>query len=90
MKHSLYELDCFLQSEQVSKFNELSKKILEKKFTATQVGVSHRWITFWDERRLLPSITEKGKWKRLLRHPILTLGIMFIILVRGIIYATKK
>ena len=64
MKRSLYELDCFLQSEQASKFNELSKKILEKKFTATQVDVSHRWITFWDERGLLPSITEKGKWRK--------------------------
>jgi len=30
--------------------------------------------------------TEKGKWKRLLRHPILTLGIIFIILIRGVIY----
>jgi len=33
--------------------------------------------------------TENGKWKKLLQHPILTLGIIFILLVRGVIYATK-
>jgi DNA-binding transcriptional MerR regulator len=64
MEKSLYELDCFLQSEQASKFSELSKKILEKNYTTTQVGVSHRWITFWDERGLLPSVTKKGKWRK--------------------------
>ena len=32
---------------------------------------------------------ENGKWKKLLRHPILSLGILFIILVRGIIYVTR-
>lgn len=30
--------------------------------------------------------TEKGKWKRLIRHPVLSLGILFILIVRGIIY----
>jgi DNA-binding transcriptional MerR regulator len=64
MQRTLYELDCFLQSEQASKFSELSIKILEKNFTTTQVGVSYRWITFWDERGLLPSVTEKRKWRK--------------------------
>ena len=31
--------------------------------------------------------TERGKWKRLLRHPILTLGIIFLLITRGVIYA---
>lgn len=30
---------------------------------------------------------ENGKWKRLLMHPILTIGIVFLLIVRGIIYA---
>jgi len=33
--------------------------------------------------------TEKRKWKRLLRHPFLTAGVIFLLFVRGIIYATK-
>lgn len=32
---------------------------------------------------------ENGKWKKLLRHPILSLGILFILIVRGFIYVTK-
>lgn len=32
---------------------------------------------------------EQGKWKKLLRHPILSLGILGIILVRGIIWIRR-
>lgn len=64
MKRSLYELDCFLQSEQASKFSDLSRRILEKMYSTTQVGVSHRLITYWDEKGLLPSVTNKGKWRK--------------------------
>lgn len=31
--------------------------------------------------------TEKGKWKKLLRHPMLTLGIIALLIGRGIVYA---
>lgn len=34
--------------------------------------------------------TENGKWKRLLRHPILTLGIVFLLVTRGIIFFLNK
>lgn len=34
--------------------------------------------------------TENGKWKKLLRHPILTLGIIFILAIRGVIYYANK
>lgn len=34
--------------------------------------------------------TENGKWKNLLRHPILTLGIVGVILTRGIIYLCNR
>jgi len=36
--------------------------------------------------RLITVFTENGKWKKLLRHPVLTLGIIFILLIRGVIY----
>lgn len=32
---------------------------------------------------------EKGKWKKIMRHPILTMGIVFLLAVRGIIYARR-
>ena len=34
--------------------------------------------------------TEKDKWERLLGHPILTLGIIVILIIRGIIYVTQR
>lgn len=33
--------------------------------------------------------TEKGKWRRLLQNPLLTLGVIFLLIVRGIIYARR-
>lgn len=33
--------------------------------------------------------TEKRKWKRLIKHPLLTLGIVFVLAIRGIIYARQ-
>lgn len=33
--------------------------------------------------------TENGKWKKLLANPILSLGILFILIIRGIIYVSK-
>ena len=39
--------------------------------------------------RVWTVFTEKGKWKNLLRHPILTCGIIFLLIVRGIIYAKR-
>ena len=33
--------------------------------------------------------TEKWKWMKLFRHPILTCGVIFLLIVRGIIYARR-
>ncbi|NQS88389.1 glycosyltransferase [Patescibacteria group bacterium] len=33
--------------------------------------------------------TEKGKWRKLIRHPLLSFGIFIIIGIRGIIYVTR-
>ena len=40
--------------------------------------------------RCVTVYTEKGKWKKLLRHPILTAGLIFLLGVRGIIYAFNR
>lgn len=40
--------------------------------------------------RCFTVFVEKGKWKKLLAHPILSLGILFVLAIRGIIYATSR
>ncbi len=40
--------------------------------------------------RCFTVFTERGKWKKLIRHPLLTLGVMAIVFVRGIIYLTRR
>jgi glycosyltransferase involved in cell wall biosynthesis len=40
--------------------------------------------------RAVSVFIEDGKWKKLIRHPILTLGIIFLLFVRAIIYWRYK
>jgi len=40
--------------------------------------------------RCFQIFVESGKWKKLIRHPILSIGIFFIIFVRGIIYYARR
>lgn len=40
--------------------------------------------------RLWTVFTEKGKWKKLLKHPLLTLGMYFLVIMKGIIYLCVK
>ena len=40
--------------------------------------------------RCFTIFVEKGKWKELLRHPVLTAGVIFLLITRGIIYATQR
>jgi len=40
--------------------------------------------------RCVKVYTENGKWKKLLLHPVLSIGIILILLLRGIIYVTNK
>ncbi len=40
--------------------------------------------------RCFTIFVENGKWKKLVRHPILAIGILFIIFLRGIIYLRNK
>jgi hypothetical protein len=34
--------------------------------------------------------TEKGKWKKIFEHPILSIGVMFLLIVRGYIYYANR
>jgi len=34
--------------------------------------------------------TENGKWKELVKHPILTMGIIFVLAIRGVIYYANR
>jgi glycosyltransferase involved in cell wall biosynthesis len=39
--------------------------------------------------RCIGIFIEKGKWRKLFRHPILSLGILFILIVRGFLWIRK-
>ncbi len=64
LHQQILELDFFLQLDQSHKFSDISDKLLEKQFSIKDVGVTHRWITHWDEIGLLTGATEKGKWRK--------------------------
>ena len=53
-----------LKPYQAGESTELLKKLQEKMFTLKQLGISHRKLIVWDEKGLLHSSTEKGKWRR--------------------------
>lgn len=82
-KNVLYHHDDIQMCEYFSKkayYAESLKKFSEKWPNDKCLNLKYRcWTVF----------IENGKWKKLLRRPILTLGILFIILVRGLIYVTK-
>lgn len=40
--------------------------------------------------RCVTVFTERGKWKELFIHPILTIGVLFILIIRGAIYYAKR
>ncbi len=46
-----------------------------------QLGFSYRYITVF---------VEKGKWKKLVRHPLLTLGMLFLRVMVGIVFFLGK
>ncbi len=64
MKKQFYEIDSFLQFNQVGQFSELQTKLNEKRFALKQLGVTHRALILWDKEGLLHSTSEKGKWRR--------------------------
>lgn len=40
--------------------------------------------------RCFTVFTENGKWRKLIRHPKLVIGILFIIAIRGVIYVSRN
>ncbi len=38
--------------------------ITEKRYTISDVGVTHRWVTYWDQQGILLEQHEDGKWRR--------------------------
>lgn len=36
----------------------------EKRYTISDIGVTHRWITYWDKQGILLEEQETGKWRR--------------------------
>lgn len=40
--------------------------------------------------RCFTVFTERGKWKKLIRHPIMAIGIVFLLITRGIIYYANR
>lgn len=76
------------------------KKYLEKKIY--YAGNIDKYISKWEEKdeiikkqlgffyRFLVVFFEKGKWKKVLRHPILMVGIYWIKLLVGMVYIFKS
>jgi DNA-binding transcriptional MerR regulator len=38
--------------------------INEKRYTISEIGVTHRWITYWDQQGILLEQHEDGKWRK--------------------------
>jgi len=71
-------------------FGQYCKK--KKYYTRSMNRYAEKWpndpcLNF--KYRCWTVFTECGKWRRLLKHPGLTLGVIFLLLVRGIIYARR-
>lgn len=83
-KNALYHYDdisFFEYFRKKSYYSKSMKRYAEKWPNDPCLNLKYRcWTVF----------TEKGKWKKLLRHPFLSLGIVFVLLVRGIIYVTQR
>jgi glycosyltransferase involved in cell wall biosynthesis len=72
----------------------LKKYIAKKSYYAKSMKLYHekhpddKVLNLW--YRCIGIFIENGKWKQLIKHPILTLGIVFILAVRGVIYICSK
>ncbi len=72
--------------DKVSLIEHMKKKIY---YTKSMGRFKEKWpndpILKW-QYRCLKIFVENGKWKRLISHPLLTVGIISILIIRGIIY----
>lgn len=76
-------------NDDISFFEYVRKKIYYTKSMKryAELNPTDPCLNLW--YRCVVVYTEKSKWKKLVRHPILTICLIFLIGVRGVIYATK-
>lgn len=82
--HPLYHYDDISISEYFKKkayYSRSMKRFAERNPNDKVLSFKYRcWTVF----------TEKSKWKKIIRHPLSSLGIFVIIFIRGLIYARYK
>jgi len=83
-KASLYHYDDIPMSEYFKKKAYYAKSL--KAFLEKNPG--DKCLNPW--YRCIGVFVEQGKWKSIIRRPILSIGIFFIISLRGIIYVFKR
>lgn len=69
------------KSYYASNFDNYFKKWGFDDITKKQFGLYYRYIG---------AFVEKGKWKKLLRHPILTFSMYFLLFLKGLVYIFSK
>lgn len=69
------------KSYYASNFDNYFKKWGFDGITKKQFGLYYRYIG---------AFVEKGKWKKLLRHPILTFSMYFLLFLKGLVYIFSK
>lgn len=69
------------KSYYASNFDNYFKKWGFDNITKKQFGLYYRYIG---------AFVEKGKWKKLLRHPILTFSMYFLLFLKGLVYIFSK
>lgn len=83
-KHPLYHHDDVGFMEYFRKKSYYAKSMRRyKELNPDDEVLDWKYRCFW-------IFVEKGKWKKILRHPILFAGVMFIIAVRAWIYIKNK
>jgi len=76
--------------DNVSVFSYFSKKAYYSKSMSlfAKKNPKDKVLNFW--WRCFGVFFEQGKWKQVLRRPDLFIGVMFLILIRGVIYYAKR
>lgn len=82
-KHCLYHHDDISISEYIKKKIYYTKSMRRYE----QLNPNDKCLDL--KYRCFDVFVEKGKWKNLICHPILTVGIILLLAVRGIIYARR-
>src|SRR6185295_14234079 len=57
------ELKTALELDVYNKYPKLHQSLMEKRFSISDAQVSHRLITYWEAKGILPDTNEKGKWR---------------------------